>query len=628
MCGIAGYIHKGDCNALCSTTEAQVHKLQACRGPDSQDTYTFTKKGITFHLYHQRLRIQDLSSSADQPMESSLSPGNFIVFNGEIYNEKEIKGLFVPNLSKRTNSDTEVLLESLVKTSLPEVLSSARGMFAFGFLDSNRGKLSLARDRFGEKPLHYWFNESQLFFSSQFDTTVCFLKSNRQTIRLNQNSILYYLMLGYFPYEHSMVENVNKLAPGSFIEFEFFGSRFNRTNEKRWFPRWKVMESQPRKFEVFHLLMQSVVEEQLVGDVPVGVFLSGGVDSTLISALAQSKNSQPIHSFSVGFERFDFDESKFALQAANELRTNHHALLMTEKDALDILPSVLKAYAEPLGDPSVFPTTFVSREARKHVTVALTGDGADEFFYGYGRYKRFLELERLVGVFQGGALKRTLSESLSWIPKELRMEKLQRIIFALSVNSPAMTYLSLIGLGHQLDMSSISNKDKQNLEIANFLWRKGFAKNPVNRLREIDIDSYLCDDILVKVDRASMAFGLETRAPFLDHRVQELASTAEFSWLNSTESKAVVKHTLEKYVSSSVFRRPKMGFGAPLGDWFAGSLREWAYSITSDVDWPSLGIESTYVIGLLGEVLKGKHDKSAHLWSLLSLGYAASSLKS
>jgi len=547
------------------------------------------------------------------------------VLNGEIYNLSEVKTRFLPDFQFRTTSDTEVLLESIVRHDCLEVLDAIRGMFAFAVFKSHSQKLLLFRDRFGEKPMHYWSDGNQILFSSQYDTIAQAMKLLNLPVEFDQESIYRYLILGYFPYENSLIKGIRKLAPGSMIEFSTNERSFSQPDEKRWFKKWQASESEEIDFSVFSQVFERAVAEQLIGDVPIGVFLSGGSDSTLVSAVAQKYSSQPIHSFSLGFENPDFDESRFALKASSQIGTQHHALNMASVDALEILPYVLRAFSEPLGDPSVFPTTFISKEARKFVTVVLTGDGADELFFGYGRYLRFVELNSLAQFLPSKTLRTGLSKTLSWLPKVKHMSRAKRIQQALLGNSDSMTYMSLIGFSHYNPTLNVEEFRSLKEGFALELWNRGRSNKVLNRLREIDVDSYLCDDILVKVDRAAMAFGLETRAPFLDFEVQALAKRADQNWLFTPENKAVIRFLLSQYISSDVFRRPKMGFGAPLGDWFSTSLRDWSYSVISDSDWEEIGIDRGFVSHLFESVINGRHQDSTYLWVLLALGYSSSS---
>jgi len=631
MCGIAGYIHKGPCGVKCLEIEKMVHESQACRGPESNKSWREQCGFTSVHLYHQRLRIQDLSSDADQPMHSGVDASHHIVFNGEIYNKELLRRSLIPNQVLKTHSDTEILLQALRETSTQEVLNTARGMFAFGIVNSDLKEIEIVRDRFGEKPLHYSFSKSHIFFSSQFDTIANFQKLIGLKLIINQEAIYEYLALGYFPTNSSLFKDIYKLPPASSGKWSYKGNEFSRPLVQRWDDHWKANIGKNADFELLDEALTAAISEQLIGDVPIGVFLSGGCDSTLVSALAQKVSSKPIHSFSLGFTKKDFDESKYALEASRELGTVHHAFKMDESDALKILPSVLKAYPEPLGDPSVFPTTFISQEAKKFVTVVLTGDGADELFFGYGRYSRYQQLVKLdpeeskdqnlpqkfFVAFLRGMMRFTF----------IKHPKFRRLRSYLISNDHLDKYLSLVGFAHIDSVVDQEAFSKTVIKLKSRWTEFGASQSSTNRLREIDISSYLVDDILVKVDRAAMAFSLETRAPFLDYRVSELAKNASDEWLRATEQKHAIKKILEKYVSSDIFRRPKMGFGAPIGDWFRTSLHDWAQKIVFDFDWQSIGVRRDFVIDLWKENERSNDPSATYLWMLLALASSIRTLK-
>ncbi len=397
--------------------------------------------------------------------------------------------------------------------------------------------------------------------------------------------------------------------------------------QELWSEKWQTGSPSDLPFEKLETELEEAIKLQLIGDVPIGVFLSGGCDSTLVSALAQKLNKSPIHSFSLGFENVAFDESNFALKAALQIGTNHHALTMSAQNAAEILPYVLKAYAEPLGDPSVLPTTFISREARKHVTVVLTGDGADELFFGYGRYSRYLELEKFEKTIPfANSFSSILRLIIKFSPRKL-VGKLLRIASALSTDSKGQKYVSLIGFKHIAPFLDVDDFEKITQQSLQRLWNKGTAGLSINRLREIDSDSYLTDDILVKVDRAAMAFGLETRAPFLDQKVNHLSQIAPLAWLNSSEQKHAIKRVLEKHVSDDIFRRQKMGFGAPLQDWFKTSLNSWGQNLVENFKWDSINVDSRLVQDLWNKTLRTEEDFSTYLWMLFVLAAAIEKLK-
>jgi asparagine synthase (glutamine-hydrolysing) len=620
MCGIAGFIHRNECTPICQEIENLSHDNQSCRGPDSKNSWKETDELVTYHLFHQRLRIQDLSPAADQPMHSKMNEKIHIVYNGEIYNPSEVKEEFMPNIVLQTHSDTEILIESLASFDMIKVLNVVRGMFAIGYVDTSRGTLDLVRDYFGEKPLHYAFGDDYIIFASQFDTIAESLKKFGEDLVPDQESIYKYLMMGYFPLGSSLFKKILKVQPGSFVRFNLNSKGAFNPEINHWTLPWVASTPIKRPIMDLESALSSAVSEQLISDVPVGVFLSGGVDSTLVSALAQRNSPHSIHSFSLGFTDSEFDESKFALQASRELGTNHHAMFMSSNDALDILPDVLRAYPEPLGDPSVFPTIFISREASKIVTVVLTGDGADELFFGYSRYARFLEIKLIKNRFR--FLTVILKRTFNWVNPERGgiQNRIARMSLAVSTNADIDTYLSLVAFTHFKPASDQKMYESVLMKLKKELSNSSFFEIPQNDLRTLDVRTYLADNILVKVDRAAMAFGLETRVPFLNQKVAMISSSAQLHWLDSNEQKHALKEILSQYVSEYIFRRKKMGFGAPIGEWLRTSLKPWGEQIVYQFNWESIGVNPEYVQQLWNQNQASKDKSATHLWSLLALG--------
>lgn len=628
MCGVAGYIHYGKCTKSCSEVAKLVNDSQSCRGPDGQYVWHKEAESVNLHLYHQRLSIQDLSSKANQPMQSSINPNVNIVFNGEIYNKIEIQALLGCSFIPKTSSDTEILLESLVQFGFDAVLPAIRGMFAIALIEDDSQTLTLARDKFGEKPLHYWHDDKQMFFSSHFDVAARSRRTLGLPNQLNHSAVDAFLLLGYFPHKNSMISEIYKVYPGQLVKFDFSNFRIKLCDTQDWTQRWSAKHQSYLQEGMFLGSLRSAVQEQLIGDVPVGVFLSGGCDSTIISALAQECQSAPIHSFSLGFDESSFDESSFASLAAKEIGTEHHSFKMSSLDAIDILPHVLKAFSEPLADPSVFPTTFLSKKVSETVSVALTGDGADELFYGYGRYNRFTQLARLrtSPLVTANSLQ-LLNKIIDFIPMRDIKKLRQRLASLVHSKSLSQDYLSLVGLPLSNMLLLKPSLSEEVARYSDILWSLAGSVSTIDKLREIDVRSYLCDDILVKVDRASMAFGLETRAPFLDHRVQSLAASAPKEWLLGPENKQIIKDSLGKFVSKDIFMRPKQGFGAPIGNWFRTSLKDWIVGVANETEWNALGIDEREVKSLLDNHLMQRFDNSGAIWALCALANSVRELK-
>jgi asparagine synthase (glutamine-hydrolysing) len=623
MCGIAGYVHRSSCTNFCDDLGKKVQELQACRGPDNHTTTTFLNDSWTTHFYHQHLRVADLNPLANQPMRSNTDHALSIILNGEIYNHAELRS----EISRQplTHSDTEVLIELLAQNGTTETLKKIRGMFAWATINERTSEIELVRDRFGEKPLHLVKKEDAIFFSSQYDSATYFIKKI-ESLEIDQMALGSYLTLGYVPYRQSLFKGIEKITPGGKFRLNLKRQDWSEEHQTRWIVPFEVKEVLEHTSEELEGVLRESVKEQLEADVPVGLFLSGGVDSSLVSALAQQEHTQSMHSFSIGFEQRDFDESVYALNISKTLGTTHHARTMTANDAILILNKVISAYSEPLGDPSVFPTTFVSQFAREQVTVCLTGDGADELFFGYGRYSRFQFLEEgLVGSSKSTSIALRMAKSSPGL-LNLFGSKGARLKGILNSDSPLQTYLPLVGFGHISKNYANFNLSLEN-GIDKLYLSRTLDKPSLNWMREFDIDTYLTDDILVKVDRAAMASSLETRAPFLDPRVVHIAQTLGQFGTSQPSQKSILKNIIGQYAPSGQFDRKKQGFGAPLGNWFRSTLKDWGATITDETNWNELGIDSLKVKQMWRDLQKNDRSDATFEWLILSLGSSITKAK-
>ena len=422
-----------------------------------------------------------------------------------------------------------------------------------------------------------------------------------------------------------MVTGIEKITPGGRFTLNLKSPDWTSTQQSRWIAPFAATGMKNHTSAELEETLRKSVREQLEADVPVGLFLSGGVDSSLISALAQQEHSQSMHSFSIGFEQNDFDESTYALNVAQALGTTHHARQMSSKDASSILEKVTSAYVEPLGDPSVFPTTFVSQFAREHVTVCLTGDGADELFFGYGRYARYQFLEQSI---QGSLSLKTLGSAAVKIPGLISLlgSKGTRIRGLIDSDSALEAYLPLVGFQH---ISQAISSFPLTLKggIPDKYLNLDQKESSLNWMRDFDLDTYLADDILVKVDRAAMASSLETRAPFLDSRVVAIARSLGKQGLVDPSQKSILKDIVSKYAPDVDFKRKKQGFGAPLGDWLRSSLQDWGTSIIEETDWGSLGLIEVKINNLWTELQKSNKKDATFEWLILSLGTSVGKLR-
>ena len=632
MCGIAGYWCIN--NASPDSIAHILHQMSGAlshRGPDSSGIWVDPQ--IPFGLAHQRLAVIDLSESGSQPM---ISPSQrfCISFNGEIYNHKELRDDLDSNW--RGSSDTETLLVAIEKWGLYETLTRISGMFAFALWDRSNRTLRLVRDRFGEKPLYWGFinhqNSDSLVFSSELSAIRAI--PGLVTPAISQSALASYFTSGYVSAPHSIYENIYQLLPGSLITF---GSPSASPSSTQW---WDLISeatnssshisphSKPSDFiDELQSILITVISQYSSSDVPLGTFLSGGVDSSLITALLQANSAQAIKTFTISFPDFGsgesyFDESSHASDVSSYLGTSHTEIALSPSDAFTLIPNLPSIYSEPFSDSSQVPTHLVCREARRSgLTVALSGDGGDELFGGYNRHRLAPHLHRYLSLLPS-LIRSSIAFGIDQIPISdvgLSIDKRNKLSSALrSCGSPHLLYGALTNLRH--DFNSLFTKDfittiaPYDISTKSFFTSFSYAE----QLMLADSISYLPNDILVKVDRAAMAASLETRAPFLDFRL------AKFAWslpvhmkLCNGVGKWALRLLLERYLPSRLFNRPKAGFAMPLGPWLRGPLRSWADDLLD----PSLInrhglLNSTSVQNLWNSHLSGS-DQSSKLWSLL-----------
>jgi asparagine synthase (glutamine-hydrolysing) len=555
MCGIAGFVSTQYKETdLKNMTHALRH-----RGPDAAGFYFDEKKGIG--LGHRRLSIIDLSENANQPFFSH-NTRYIAVYNGEIYNYKEVAQKEL--LSLKTQSDTEVFVENFNKKGAQSV-EDFSGMFAFAVWDTVEEKLYLSRDRVGIKPLFYYFDGKNLAFASEIKALLQ-LPIDKT---LNSEALANYLYLGYFPQEESVFKHIKKLPAGSVGVFHkgsfSIKSYWSLASEIK---ETTIKDEKTAKEQLKNLLIDSV-KGQLLSDVPLGTFLSGGIDSSTVTAIAQHLSVQPIKTFSIGFKEAKFNEAQHARAVAKHLKTDHHEFILSEKQALDKVQNLLEIYDEPFGDSSAIPTLLVSEMARKHVTVTLSGDGGDELFSGYGSY---IWAKRLDNPFVK-AFRHPLSIAL----KMTGNQRLKRRSEVFNYTNPERVKSHIFSQEQYL--FSETELDKLLVKPASLSFEE--ATPPTNRPLSkseaqafFDFENYLKDDLLVKIDRASMCFGLETRVPILDHKVVEFAFNLDEKLKHKNgEAKYLLKQVLYDFVPASYFNRPKQGFSIPLVQWLKTDLR-------------------------------------------------------
>ncbi len=638
MCGIAGsWDLRGsqEANALRHTGQRMADALRH-RGPDDAGTFEDPSAGLV--LAFRRLAIIDLSEAGHQPM-SSVCGRYTIVYNGEIYNHKLLRAELVPHINFRGHSDTEVILGGFTRWGIRATVKRLNGMFGFAVWDRATRTLTLGRDRFGEKPLYYGRVAGRFLFGSE-------LKALRAVegfhASLDRGSLALFMRHGCIPAPHTIYDGVQKLPPGcllnvldgipgdaipywSAVEQAEMGVRNTRTG------------SEEELEEELHALLYDAVGMRMEADVPLGAFLSGGIDSSLVVALMQAQSATPVKTFSIGFTEADYNEATFAKQVASHLGTDHTELYVTPADALAVVPLLPAVYDEPFADSSQVPTYLVSQLARRDVTVSLSGDGGDELFGGYTRYALLADMwHRLqkiplpvrkagAGILAGIPTRRwdaIFQAAGPMLPSRARVsrpgEKLHKLATALHFQAPEDVYLQLVSLWRDPSHVVLDGQEPPTSltsGVASPLTNAGL------RAMQLDAITYLPDDILVKVDRAAMAASLETRVPLLDHRIYEMAWRLPDDLRNRPgQGKYLLRKVLDRYVPRPMFERPKMGFGVPVGSWLRGPLREWGEDLLSTSMLRSQGLLDAQVVrSAWVDHLSGRSDRTYELWSVLML---------
>ncbi|MGN6164542.1 MAG: asparagine synthase (glutamine-hydrolyzing) [Flavisolibacter sp.] len=566
MCGISGFFSAK--NKLGKEDLLQMTSCLKHRGPDAGGL--FISEDEHTGLGHRRLSILDLSDAANQPMYSSC--GRYvIVFNGEVYNFREIAAFLKqqnPSLQLNTTSDTEVVLQAFIQNG-SSVFSELNGMFAFAIYDKEQRKLTLCRDHIGIKPLFYYWDGESFVFASELKALANLKQLGKD---VNEQAISQFLHLGYIPEPLTIYRNVYKFPSGHFLEI----GPHDVSLQIR--PFWKVedkiqsdaLKDEGQAKDKLKKLLFDAVEKQLVSDVPIGTFLSGGIDSSVVTAIASKVSPGKVKTFNIGFEESLFDESGYAASVAKHLNTDHYTSKVKEKDILELVPELLNVYDEPFADSSAFPTMLVSKLARQHVTVVLSGDGGDELFLGYGMYTWAKRLHNpLVRLFR-----KPVKSGLS-----LMNERYKRVAGVLDYSG--QTHLKSHIFSQEQKFFSESElarllciEEKPDYSGLNKILDAGRSLNAYEQQSFWDLTHYLKDDLLVKVDRASMKYSLESRVPLLDFRLIEFALNLDTGLKNRQGvSKYLLKEILYELVPRAIFDRPKRGFAIPLHKWLRGDLK-------------------------------------------------------
>ncbi len=593
MCGIAG------CLSQARVSETDVKRMAEQlehRGPDDSGVWVDERAGVA--LSHQRLSILDLTPAGHQPMES---PSNryVIVFNGEIYNHLALRRKLLAsgvNVKWRGHSDTETLLAGFDCWGIEETIKKAVGMFAFAVWDREKCRLVLGRDRLGEKPLYYGWQGDSFLFGSELKA----LKAHPAfRSEVDRNSLALLMRHNCIPAPHCIWKGVSKLLPGTFLTLPLGEREFSVTT---YWSGKEVVEHGVRKpfagspeeaVETLETLLVDAIGQQMMADVPLGAFLSGGVDSSTIVALMQAQSGRPVKTFSIGFDDPRYDEAKHAKAVAKHLGTQHTELYVTANDALRVIPELPSLYDEPFSDESQIPTYLVSQMARQHVKVSLSGDAGDELFCGYNRY--FIAnnswgkissiprpirsmLSKGITSFSPDNWDGLLSHLQRMFPKKMPSnigESLHKAAIVLDANNARELYQRLVS--HWASPESLVLGAQEPDTIVTRIDLQPDVFSDAEKMMALDMLTYLPDDILTKVDRAGMGVSLETRVPFLDHRVVEFAWQLPLEYkLRNGIGKWVLREVLYKHVPKDLIERPKMGFGMPIVTWLRGPLRDWA----------------------------------------------------
>jgi len=657
MCGFAGFFDVTEQLKQPVENLQQMIRVLSHRGPDDEGIWIDDTTGIG--LGHRRLSIVDLSVEGHQPMISNC--GRYVIaYNGEIYNYQEIRKDLEQQAADglmpwRGHSDTEVALAAISVWGLEKALKRFNGMFAFALWDKHKRVLHLARDRLGEKPVYYGWAGDVFVFGSELKS----LRANRQfNGDVDRNSLTLYFRYNYIPAPHSIYKGIYKLPAGCLISISVddvknksaFSPFVNNQQASTLSPikYWsaeKAAESGEKQRlsgtlndvvdELEHLMLDAV-RLRMEADVPLGAFLSGGIDSSMVVSLMQAQSTQPVKTFTIGSYNVTYNEAINAQSIAKYLGTDHTQLYVSPGEAQQVIPQLPQLYDEPFADSSQIPTFLVSKMARQHVTVSLSGDGGDELFAGYNRHfwarsiwNKTANIPRPLRAGISRALQSvspaTLDELLlrmrPLLPKRfsegLAGNKLHKLAGALAARSPQDMYYRLVSNWQDPESLVIDGSEARTVITENSHWPD--LSDFTERMMYLDLVSYLPDDILVKLDRASMANSLESRVPFLDHRLVEFSSKVPLSMkISNGKGKWILRQLLYKYVPQELVDGPKKGFGLPIDDWLRGPLREWAESLLDETRLHNEGyLNPELVRDVWHQHLTGKRNSHQKLWSVL-----------
>lgn len=633
MCGFAGILDfRRDSSAdalrssVCAMRDMLVH-----RGPDDAGSWVDASAGIA--LGHRRLSIVDLSAAGHQPMTSAS--GRYVVaFNGEIYNFRELRRLLEGGTQFRGHSDTEVLLAAVETWGFEEALRRFNGMFSFALWDKTARCLFLARDRFGEKPLYYGSGaDGTLLFGSELKA----LKAHPAFVsELDRDALAALLRFAYVPAPSTIFSTSRKLPPAAYLSIKD-RCDVHAVPSPYWSLQELVTAGRARPFqgtleeatERLNDLLSMAVRSRMVADVPLGAFLSGGIDSSIVTALMQANSEHPIKTFTIGFTEAEYNEAESARAVARHLSTEHTEHFVTAREALDVIPRLNSLFDEPFADSSQIPTFLVSRVARQRVTVALSGDAGDELFCGYPRYpvarrawRSTAWLPRSVRRVASYMMRRTPDGAPDAVLRavsrgRLSSARLRAVSDVVGASDDNVLYARMVATWQQPSEAVLGSRKVPNPVLATL--RSAESVPMLERMMLADALTYLPDDILTKIDRASMGVSLEARVPLLDTDVVAFAwSLPESMKLNATGGKIVLRSLLARYVPRELFERPKMGFGVPIAQWLRGPLREWAGAELEETRLQQEGyFDAKVVRSCWQQHLQGVRNWQRELWPIL-----------
>lgn len=618
MCGITGLIdfkHQSNLDILQKMTNSLFH-----RGPDDGGYFYEELKQSQIGLGHRRLSILDLSSHGHQPM---VFDHLTMVYNGEVYNYKEIKvELEKHGYSFESNSDTEVILKAYHLWGT-EAIHRFNGMFAIAIFDNKQQTLTLIRDRAGVKPLYWYYDDNLFMFASE-------LKSFHQhpyfQKELNHDGLALFLQYGYIPQPHTIFEHTHKLQAGHTLKISTENAQTDITqywNVIDYYNHPKLDISEQEAINETERLLKKACEYRMVADVPVGIFLSGGYDSSIVTALLQSERTEKLKTFSIGFHEKKYNEADHAKKVAGYLGTDHTEYYCTQQDALNILPKLPEIWDEPFGDASTIPTTLVSQLARKDVTVSLSADGGDEVFAGYDKYtsinnkiKKFSIIPHILRpLIKKGLNNRVTHFAAQKVGMFNADDRLKRFALMLNQNEKG-----LLKIGSQtftdIDLKMLLLKQPNRVKTE---FDTEITQNWLDNILAIDYKTYQLDDILTKVDRATMSVSLEGREPLLDHNIINFVAKLDPNLkIHNGNKKYLLKEITHKYLPKEIMDRPKMGFGVPIFDWFKEELKQYLMFYLSEERITMGGIfNANYVINLRDRYLAGLDININQIWFLL-----------